>query len=192
MACGGSGRTYGASLPGLLPGVAATFAIAELDGSATKKIRLLKMVVSGSELTAIAVNDLRLTKMSSISTGGTATTGVATPFDTAFPAPTAVFRGFTVAPTGRRRGSRSDCGTETFASADRHQPGNGSHIRFPVIAGQRSTDSSYGGRGVRSRLQRRDSGQCAEPRYLRLVDRGTAERLRTGQPAAALATETGA
>src|SRR5260370_13050734 len=99
MACG-AGRTYGAALPGLLPGTAATFAIAELDGSATKKIRLLKMVGSGSELTAIAVNDLRLTKLSSISTGGTATTGVATPFDSAFPAATAVFRGFTVAPTG--------------------------------------------------------------------------------------------
>jgi hypothetical protein len=99
MACG-AGRTYGASLPGLLPGTAATFAIAELDGSATRKIRLLKVVVSGSELTAIAVNDLRLTKLSSISTGGAATIGVATPFDSAFPAATAVFRGFTTAPTG--------------------------------------------------------------------------------------------
>lgn len=100
MACGGSGRVYGASLPGLLPGTAATAAIAELDGSATKKIRLLKVVVSGSELTAIAVNDLRLTMLSSISTGGTATVGVATPFDSTNPAATAVFRGFTVAPTG--------------------------------------------------------------------------------------------
>lgn len=99
MSCCGA-RTYGAALPGLLPGTAATFAIAELDGSATKKIRLLKMVVSGSELTAIAVNDLRLTKMSSISTGGTATTGTAVPFDAANPAATGVFRGFTVAPTG--------------------------------------------------------------------------------------------
>ena len=95
---------FGASLPGLLPGVAATFAIAELDGSATKKVRLAKVVVSGSELTAIAQNDLRITMMSSISTGGTATTGVATAFDplnqTGANAPTAVFRGFTVAPTG--------------------------------------------------------------------------------------------
>jgi hypothetical protein len=41
-----------------------------------------------------------LTMLSSISTGGTATTGVATPFDSVNPAPTAVFRGFTVAPTG--------------------------------------------------------------------------------------------
>lgn len=99
MACG-AGRVYGASLPGLLPGTAATAAIAELDGSATKKIRLLKMIVSGSELTAIAVNDLRLTKLSSISTGGTATTATAVPFDASSPAATGVFRGFTVAPTG--------------------------------------------------------------------------------------------
>ena len=98
MACGG--RTYGASLTGLLPGVAATFAIAELDGSATKKIALAKVVVSGSELTAIANNDLRLTMLSSISTGGTATTAVAVPFISTNPAATAVFRGFTVAPTG--------------------------------------------------------------------------------------------
>lgn len=98
MACGG--RTYGASLTGLLPGTAATFAIAELDGSATKKIQLAKIVVSGSELTAIAQNDLRVTMLSSISTGGTATVGTAVPFISTNPAATAVFRGFTVAPTG--------------------------------------------------------------------------------------------
>lgn len=99
MGCGA--RTFGAALPGLLPGTAATFAIAELDGSATKKIRLAKVVISGSELTAIAVNDLRLTKLSSISTGGTATTATNTPFASNYVvAPTAVFRGFTVAPTG--------------------------------------------------------------------------------------------
>ena len=99
MSCCGA-QTYGAALPGLLPGTAATFAISELDGSATKKIRLLKVVVSGSELTAIAVNDLRLTKLSAISTGGTATTATNTPFDAANAAATAVVKGFTVAPTG--------------------------------------------------------------------------------------------
>lgn len=98
MSCGG--RVYGASLTGLLPGTAATFAIAELDGSATKKIQLAKIVVSGSELTAIAQNDLRVTILSSISTGGTATIATAVPFVPTDPAATAVFRGFTVAPTG--------------------------------------------------------------------------------------------
>ena len=98
MGCGG--RTYGASLTGLLPGVAATFAIAELDGSATKKIALAKIVVSGSELTAIAQNDLRVTMLSSISTGGTASVATAVPFISTNPAATAVFRGFTLAPTG--------------------------------------------------------------------------------------------
>jgi len=99
MACG-AGRTYGASLPGLLAGTAATFAIAELDGSATRKIRLLKLLVSGLEATAIANNDLRLTKLSSISTGGAATVATAVPFVSTNPAATAVFRGFTTAPTG--------------------------------------------------------------------------------------------
>lgn len=99
MGCGA--KMFGASLPGLLPGTAATFAIAELDGSATKKVRLAKIVVSGSELTAIAVNDLRLTKLSSISTGGTATAATAVPFASNYGvAATAAFRGFTVAPTG--------------------------------------------------------------------------------------------
>lgn len=98
MGCGAN--TYGASLPGLLAGTAATFAISELDGSATKKIRLLKVVVSGSELTAIAVNDLRLTKLSAISTGGTATTATIVPFASTNLAATAVVKGFTVAPTG--------------------------------------------------------------------------------------------
>ncbi len=93
-------RTYGAALTALAPGVAATFAIAELDGSATKKIRLDRIAISGTKLTAIAVQDCRVTKLSSISTGGTATTATPVPFDSAFSAATAVFRGFTVAPTG--------------------------------------------------------------------------------------------
>jgi hypothetical protein len=84
----------------LVPGVAATFAVAELDGSATKKIRLLRMAVSGTKAASMTVQDVRLTKLSTISTGGTATTGIAVPFDSANPAATAVFRGFTVAPTG--------------------------------------------------------------------------------------------
>jgi hypothetical protein len=41
-----------------------------------------------------------LTKLSSISTGGAATTATAVPFDSQFPAATAVFKGFTTAPTG--------------------------------------------------------------------------------------------
>jgi len=99
MGCGA--KMFGASLPGLLPGTAATAAIAELDGSATKKIRLAKVVVSGSELTAIAVNDLRLAKLSAISTGGTATTATNVPFASNYGvAASAVLKGFTVAPTG--------------------------------------------------------------------------------------------
>lgn len=98
MSCGLN--TYGAALTALAPGTAATFAIAELDGSATKKITLNRIGFSGTQVVALVIQNLRLTKLSSISTGGTATTGTNVPFDSALPAATAVFRGFTVAPTG--------------------------------------------------------------------------------------------
>ncbi len=102
MSCCGA-QTYGASLPALVPGVAATFAVAELDGSATKKIRLLRIAAAATAATGIHVQDLRLVKLSSISTGGTPVLGVAVPFASSVdspPAATAVFRGFTLAPTG--------------------------------------------------------------------------------------------
>lgn len=103
MNCCGA-RTYGAALVALVPGVAATFAIAELDGSATKKIRLLRIAVAATAATGIHVQDLRLTKLSSISTGGTPTAAAANvPFASSVdnpPAATAILRGFTVAPTG--------------------------------------------------------------------------------------------
>ncbi len=100
MSCCGE-RTYGAALTGLAPGTSATFAIAELDGSATKVIRLNRIAISGTQAAAVVVQSLRLTKLSTISTGGTATTATNTPFDSAnLIAATAVFRGFTVAPTG--------------------------------------------------------------------------------------------
>ena len=99
MSCGL--KTYGAALAALAPGTAATFAIAELDGSATKKITLNRIGVSATKLTAAAVQDVRLTKLSAISTGGTATTATNVPFASNYGvAATAVFRGFTVAPTG--------------------------------------------------------------------------------------------
>lgn len=98
MSCGP--QTYGAALAALAPGTSATFAIAELDGSATKKITLNRIAFSATKLTAAAVQDARLTKLSAISTGGTATTATNVPFNSGNAAATAVFRGFTVAPTG--------------------------------------------------------------------------------------------
>lgn len=99
MSCCGA-REYGASISAQAIGTSPTFAIAELDGSATKKIRLTRIAISGTKLTAAAVQDLRLTKLSSISTGGTPVLGVAVPFNSADPAATGVFRAFTVAPAG--------------------------------------------------------------------------------------------
>ena len=99
MSCGA--RTYGAAVTAIAPGVAATFAIFELDGSATKKIILNKIAISGTVAVAVAVQSLRLTKLSAISTGGTATTGTNVPFASNYGvAATAVFKGYTVAPTG--------------------------------------------------------------------------------------------
>ena len=100
MSCCGK-NTYGAALVALAPGTDPTGAIFELDGSATKKIRLLRLAISGTQAVAVAVADLRLTKLSAISTGGTATTATNVPFASNYGvAATAVFRGFTVAPTG--------------------------------------------------------------------------------------------
>ena len=102
MSCCGA-QTYGAGVAAQAIGTSATFAIAELDGSATKKIRLLRIAISGTALTAIEIDNLRLTRLSSISTGGTPVVATAVPFaapESSPPAATAVFRAFTVAPTG--------------------------------------------------------------------------------------------
>lgn len=98
MSCGA--QTYGAALTALNPGTAATAAIAELDGSATKKIRLLRIAISGTKLTAVAVQDVRLTKLSAVSTGGASTVPTPIPFSTTNHTATAVFKGFTTTPTG--------------------------------------------------------------------------------------------
>ncbi len=99
MSCCGA-QTYGAALTALAPGTSPTASIAELTGSATKKIRLLRIAISGTKLTAAAVQDARLNKLSAISTGGTATTATNTPFNAANNAATAAFKGYTVTPTG--------------------------------------------------------------------------------------------
>src|SRR5262245_3679346 len=99
MSCNCCGRpTFGASLTALNVGVIIGAPIAELIGSATRKVRLLKMIISGTADTAFDLS-LSLVKESSPSTGGTSTTATAVPFDSAFPAATAVFNGYTVAPT---------------------------------------------------------------------------------------------
>jgi hypothetical protein len=97
MACG-SGRSYGAALTALNVGVAPTTNIAEISGSATKKIRLTRVAVSGTILTTAQDFDLQLVKESSASTGGVAVTAIDVPFDSVNPPGTAVVRGFTTSP----------------------------------------------------------------------------------------------
>lgn len=99
MGCNCCGKpTYAASFTGLDVGVIIGSPIAELIGSATRKVRLLKMVISGTADTAFDL-DLQLIKESSPSTGGTSTTATAVPLDSEFSPATAVFKGYTVSPT---------------------------------------------------------------------------------------------
>lgn len=100
MGCCGA-RAYGAAAVGFAPGTSPTFALAELDGSATKRIRLLRAGFSGTVASAVAVQNLRLTKLSAISTGGVAVTPAVVPFNsTPAVAGTGVVKAFTTAPTG--------------------------------------------------------------------------------------------
>lgn len=95
-------RTYAAALTAFSAGVAATTTIAELAGSATKKIALLRLALSATILTTAQDFDLQLILESSLSTGGTAVTATGVPFDNGANAitnpPTAILKGFTVAP----------------------------------------------------------------------------------------------
>ncbi len=67
MACCGQ-NTFGAALTALNPGTSATTTIAELLGSATKKIQLLRIAISGTALTGVDMNNVRLVQESTIST----------------------------------------------------------------------------------------------------------------------------
>lgn len=92
-------NTYAAAFTGLNPGVAATTVIAELVCTGAAEIQLLKVVVSGSEATASAVNNLQLVKESTNSTGGAKTGVLGVPFTTLNSTPaTATLNGYTVTP----------------------------------------------------------------------------------------------
>jgi hypothetical protein len=98
MGCCGS-QTYMAAFTALNAGTDPTTLLFELVGSATKKVRLLRIVISGTIATTAEDWDLQLTKQSTASTGGTSTSATVVPTDSDNNAGTAVFKGFTVAPT---------------------------------------------------------------------------------------------
>jgi hypothetical protein len=99
MGCGGM-NTYGAAFVALNPGTSATTVIAELVGSATMEIRVLRVAISGTIATTAAEFDAELIKESTASTGGTKTAATAVAFTTLNNlAATATFNGYTVTPT---------------------------------------------------------------------------------------------
>lgn len=92
-------RSYAAALTALNAGTGATTNLAELIGSATRKVRLLKVAVSGTILTAAEDWDLQLRKQSTADTGGTPVAATAVPLDSVNDAASAVFKGYSAAPT---------------------------------------------------------------------------------------------
>lgn len=86
--------------------VAGTGVWASIFGSATKTIRIHKIVVAGSIATAAINADLIINKRTAVGSGGTATTLNQTPKDSNSPAGTATnVKVFTAAPTAGTGGS---------------------------------------------------------------------------------------
>jgi hypothetical protein len=95
-----SKQTYKAStiIP-LVTAVTANVPFFNIIGSATKTISIKKISVNGHTLTAVAYTTINVEKLSTASSGGTSTTLVAVPLDSANGTATAVVKAYTVAPT---------------------------------------------------------------------------------------------
>jgi len=92
--------TYAASTTAKTATASGTAAFFEICGSATKTIRIQRIVVSGTVATAAIYGDVQIRKTSSAGTGNTATTLTATPYDSNAAAATATAKFNTVLPTG--------------------------------------------------------------------------------------------
>lgn len=110
--------TYSAGFTGLVPAASATDVIC-IAGSATKTIKLVRIVISGTAGTLVAVPIL-LTKKGTADTGGTAASTTAnpantiTPMDTRFPTATAVLISYTANPTINAAGTIFAAASHTF------------------------------------------------------------------------------
>lgn len=93
-------RTYRAStiIP-LVAAVTVNVPFFNIIGSATTIIRVKRITVSGMTLTAVGYFVINVEKLLTASTGGTSTTLVSVPLDSADAAATAVVKAYTVAPT---------------------------------------------------------------------------------------------
>lgn len=92
----GQKATYSTSILGLVIAASATD-IFTLTGSASKVVKINRILISGSA-TAAAAADCQLIKRSTADTGGTSTTPVIAPNDSANAAATAVANAYTVNP----------------------------------------------------------------------------------------------
>jgi hypothetical protein len=88
---------YSASIVPVTPPATPTD-IVTLYGSATKTIRVLKLVINTTQ-TTIGINDWYLIKRSTANTGGTSAAITSVPLDSTFSAATAVFTRYTANPT---------------------------------------------------------------------------------------------
>ena len=96
----GEKATYRAStLVPLVAAVTANVPFFNIIGSASKVVTVKRITVSGMTLTAVAYHAINVEKLSTASTGGTSTTLAAVPLDSSNPAPTAVVKAYTAAPT---------------------------------------------------------------------------------------------
>jgi hypothetical protein len=127
------------------PGTAATTAIASLVGSASKVVKLTKLIVSFTEATAAAMYNLRLMKTSAAATGGTAQAETIVPLKTTNAAATAVANFFTAAPTaGTPVGAIKSLKlfgsiTGTIAVTDRFVVEFGDKAQCPTLVGVAET-----------------------------------------------------
>jgi len=92
--------TYAASTAAKTATAAGTAAFFEICGSASKTIRIQRIVVSGTVATAAIYGDVQIRKTSSAGTGATSTTLTAVPYDSNSAAATATAKFNTVLPTG--------------------------------------------------------------------------------------------
>jgi hypothetical protein len=93
----GTAATYTAAFTGLVPAATATD-IMTITGSATKVVRVTKVVITATQTTQSVVETL-LIKRSAANTGGTSTTATAVSHDSLDGAATATVRGYTANPT---------------------------------------------------------------------------------------------
>lgn len=114
--------TYRASTAAVFAAAAGTAPFFALYGSATKTIKIKRIVISGVTLTAVAYLNINIGKYSTAITGGTATALTQTPLDSNSPAATpSLVNVYTAAPTaGTKVGdvsTRRHLGQATTAAA---------------------------------------------------------------------------